>query len=132
MKSVVCVVLLCLFSFALSNKDKDPLEVFSDLNSSSICLTNVTQIAREILSTAPVFDGHNDLPWQYRDQWEQRVYNNSVDIAGTNTGNLHTNIPFLREGQVGAQFWSVFVNCSMQVGCSGFRFTMEINFAYSE
>lgn len=55
---------------------------------------------------APVFDGHNDLPWALRQDF-------GYDVAGANLAarqpRLHTDIPRLREGTVGAQFWSVFV-----------------------
>lgn len=63
--------------------------------------------ARELLAAQPVVDGHNDLAWELRDQvgyaLEQR------DIAEDQRGLLHTDLPRLRAGGVGAQFWSVYV-----------------------
>lgn len=60
----------------------------------------------ETLAAHPVWDGHNDLPWAMR---TEAAYDCSVidlDVRGERT---HTDIPRLREGGVGAQFWSVFV-----------------------
>jgi len=62
--------------------------------------------ARELLSRHPLVDGHNDLAWAMR---LQAGYDfNRLDIAERQP-TLHTDIPRLREGGVGAQFWSVFV-----------------------
>lgn len=64
----------------------------------------------EVLSQQPVFDGHNDLPWALREN-----YHYSIDAGSLSVGNpaLHTDLPALREGGVGAQFWSVYVSSSM-------------------
>lgn len=67
--------------------------------------TTLTHV-RELLSTHPLIDGHNDLAWAARKyagyDWD------ALDIAGP-TPRTHTDIPRLRQGCVGAQFWSVFV-----------------------
>ncbi|MDQ0260701.1 dipeptidase [Sinomonas atrocyanea] len=55
---------------------------------------------------APVFDGHNDLPWALRQDFG---YDVAAAALGGRQPRLHTDIPRLREGGVGAQFWSVFV-----------------------
>ncbi|MFC5345131.1 dipeptidase [Brevundimonas staleyi] len=70
--------------------------------------------AREILNTTPLIDGHNDLPWALRQGFASDPY--AVDLA-TNldaTTDLHTDIPRLREGGVGGQFWSVYVPASLE------------------
>lgn len=65
-----------------------------------------------LLRAAPVFDGHNDLPWALR----KRGYDlRATDIAQPQPG-LHTDIPRLRTGGVGAQFWSVFVPGNLPPG----------------
>jgi membrane dipeptidase len=65
-----------------------------------------TDSAGELLSRYPVFDGHNDLPWALRKA-------EAADFASTDLaaglGFTHTDLPRLRAGRVGAQFWSVFV-----------------------
>jgi membrane dipeptidase len=60
----------------------------------------------DLLRTHPVFDGHNDLPWQIR-----KDYGSDPAAAGLATGqpSLHTDIARMRAGGLGAQFWSVFV-----------------------
>jgi membrane dipeptidase len=66
----------------------------------------------ELLARAPVFDGHNDLAWELRRR--VRYDFDALDIAEdlTATG-LHTDLPRLRAGGVGAQFWSVYVPCAL-------------------
>ncbi|MFD6230995.1 dipeptidase [Streptomyces sp. NPDC060232] len=63
--------------------------------------------ARELLAEHPVVDGHNDLPWALRQQVRYDL--TQRDIAGDQSAHLHTDIPRLRAGGVGAQFWSVYV-----------------------
>ncbi|MFI1284576.1 MULTISPECIES: dipeptidase [unclassified Streptomyces] len=63
--------------------------------------------ARELLAEHPVVDGHNDLPWALREQVRYDL--TQRDIAGDQSAHLHTDIPRLRAGGVGAQFWSVYV-----------------------
>lgn len=62
--------------------------------------------ARAVLSRTPLFDGHNDLPWAIRNA---RVPNDvaAYGLEGRTEG--HTDIPRLREGMVGAQWWSVYI-----------------------
>ncbi|WP_328399883.1 dipeptidase [Streptomyces sp. NBC_00390] len=67
--------------------------------------------ARELLAAYPVVDGHNDLPWALRERVRYDL--DRMDIAGDQTGRLHTDIPRLRAGGVGAQFWSVYVRSDM-------------------
>jgi membrane dipeptidase len=56
----------------------------------------------------PVIDGHNDLPWALR---KGRL---DLDITADRSGvGLHTDLPRLRRGGVGAQFWSVYVPCEL-------------------
>ncbi|MEU0664553.1 dipeptidase [Streptomyces lavendulocolor] len=67
--------------------------------------------ARDLLASHPVVDGHNDLPWALR---ESAGYDlDRLDVGADQTGRLHTDIPRLRAGGVGAQFWSVYVRSDM-------------------
>ncbi len=63
--------------------------------------------AHAILSEAPIFDGHNDLPWALY-KLEERGQS-VVDPRRSLVGHTHTDTVRLVEGGVGAQFWSVFV-----------------------
>ncbi|MET7645685.1 dipeptidase [Streptomyces sp. NPDC005426] len=67
--------------------------------------------ARELLAEYPVVDGHNDLPWALREQVGYDL--DARDIATDQSAHLHTDIPRLRAGGVGAQFWSVYVRSDM-------------------
>jgi membrane dipeptidase len=62
-------------------------------------------------TTVPVLDGHNDLPWRMREVCDYDL--DAVDLA-TGEPRLHTDLPRLRTGGVAAQFWSVFVPCSLE------------------
>ncbi|MFB8212374.1 dipeptidase [Streptomyces sp. NPDC056010] len=74
-------------------------------------MTDRLDLARELLAEYPVVDGHNDLPWALR---EQVGYDLAVrDIATDQSAHLHTDIPRLRAGGVGAQFWSVYVRSDL-------------------
>jgi membrane dipeptidase len=73
--------------------------------SDAATLAQVRQLLREV----PLIDGHNDLPWQYRKRANDL---SAIDLA-RDTSHLSppvvTDIPRLRAGGVGAQFWSVYV-----------------------
>ncbi|MFC4498396.1 MULTISPECIES: dipeptidase [Streptomyces] len=70
-----------------------------------------SEAARELLAEFPVVDGHNDLPWALRAQVHYDL--DARDIAVRQDAHLHTDIPRLREGGVGAQYWSVFVRSDL-------------------
>ncbi|MFJ9520567.1 dipeptidase [Kitasatospora sp. NPDC101801] len=63
--------------------------------------------AHALLRTAPVVDGHNDLPWAMRAQVGYDL--DAVDLTADQRARLHTDFGRLRTGGVGAQFWSVYV-----------------------
>lgn len=69
--------------------------------------------ARELLRTTPLIDGHNDLPWALRQGFGNDPYRVDLTTNLEETTNLHTDIPRLKAGGVGAQFWSVYVPASM-------------------
>ena len=63
--------------------------------------------AREILGEHPVFDGHNDLPWEIRRQEDSPMDVDAYDLRIRTPGQ--TDLERLHQGGVGAQFWSVYV-----------------------
>ena len=67
--------------------------------------------ARALLAAHPVWDGHNDLAWELRQQAGYDL--DRVDLAEPQP-QLQTDIPRLRAGGVGAQFWSVYVPSTLQ------------------
>src|SRR5574341_283766 len=67
--------------------------------------------ARQILRDVPLIDGHNDLPWEIRVQ-----FGFSLDSAHLDRGQpkLMTDIPRLRAGLLGGQFWSTYTPSSFE------------------
>lgn len=63
-----------------------------------------------LLASAPLIDGHNDLPWALRDKVGGRL--DTIDLRADLSGGekpYHTDIARLKAGGVGGQFWSVWV-----------------------
>jgi membrane dipeptidase len=62
--------------------------------------------ARELLEKVILVDGHNDLPWEIRNDKHAAGRVELYDLRGSVAGQ--TDIARLRQGGVGAQFWSVY------------------------
>ena len=63
-----------------------------------------------LLREHPVLDGHNDLLWKAREVVDYDFERLELTDRAACTGlGAHTDLPRLRAGGVGAQFWSVFV-----------------------
>src|SRR5208337_338028 len=63
--------------------------------------------AKRLLKTTPLIDGHNDLPWVIRVYAKPPRDVEAFDIR--DTAPYQTDLPRLRQGLVGAQFWSVYI-----------------------
>ena len=63
--------------------------------------------AREFLAKHILIDGHNDLPWAIRESKEAPSDVAAYDLTKRTKGQ--TDLPRLRAGRVGGQFWSVYV-----------------------
>ena len=63
--------------------------------------------ARKILRSVPLIDGHNDLAWEIRYSKTAPRDVAAYDLRGRAPG--HTDFERLKAGQVGAQFWSIYV-----------------------
>jgi membrane dipeptidase len=70
----------------------------------------------------PLIDGHNDFPWTLREKSPARDLN-VLDMA-VSQPTIMTDIPRLRAGGVGGQFWSVYVPVGMP-GDSAVTATLE-------
>lgn len=75
--------------------------------------------AQEVLDRVPLIDGHNDFPMTLRSFARNQV--GDLDITDltnqapwNSSPSSHTDINRLRQGKVGAQFWSAYVGCSTQ------------------
>lgn len=79
-----------------------------------LCVATVTaqqsdpmiERARRLLREVPVFDGHNDYPWQIRELAKGDIAQFPLTAPQP---KLHTDFARLAQGGVGAQFWSVYV-----------------------
>ena len=77
------------------------------------------EIAAAALEASPVWDGHNDVPIQLRARFGNQI--NEFDFHDTlDTGVdepfrrvMHSDLTRLRQGKVGAQWWSVYVSASL-------------------
>ena len=63
--------------------------------------------ALRLLKSAPVFDGHNDLPWRIREDSAHPRDIAAYDLRTRRAGM--TDLPRMKQGHLGAQFWSVYI-----------------------
>jgi membrane dipeptidase len=63
--------------------------------------------ARKVLRSVPLIDGHNDLAWEIRHSKTAPRDVAAYDLRGRAPGD--TDLERLKAGQVGAQFWSIYV-----------------------
>ncbi len=82
----------------------------------------VSDEAMRIHRAALLIDGHNDLPWQMREKGDLSFL--KLDVSRPQK-NLHTDIPRLKQGGVGAQFWSAFVPAETMKKGTAVRETLE-------
>src|SRR5688572_6839196 len=82
----------------------------------------LTDEGRRVHSANFVFDGHNDLPWEMRTKADSSF--DKRDIAQPQT-QMHTDIPRLKAGNVGAQYWSVYVPADRAQRGEALRQTLE-------
>ena len=82
----------------------------------------LTDEGRRVHMESFVFDGHNDLPWEMRTKaggsFDKR------DIRQIQAA-MHTDIPRLKRGNVGAQYWSVYVPADTAKKGTALRDTLE-------
>ncbi|XP_047692465.1 dipeptidase 2-like isoform X1 [Prionailurus viverrinus] len=66
--------------------------------------------ARALMRDFPLVDGHNDMPLVLRQFYGNRLQ----DVNLRNFSHGQTSLDRLRDGLVGAQFWSAYVPCQTQ------------------
>lgn len=79
------------------------------------------EVAEAALNAAPVWDGHNDVPIQLRgrrgnvlaDFDFEHTHDEPAWGGSGERDPMHTDLPRLDEGKVGAQWWSVYVSPSL-------------------
>lgn len=79
-----------------------------------------------VLAETPLIDGHNDLPWELRARGgvDLRVDHSKQGKVAEGQTPLMTDIPRMREGGMGGQFWSVWIPAST-TGPAAVQMTME-------
>jgi len=82
----------------------------------------LTDRARQLHQQCLVIDGHNDLPWTMREKAASSF--KQADIAEPQP-QFHTDIPRLKQGNVGAQFWSAYVPSETQKERRSAHYTLE-------
>lgn len=90
-------------------------------------------VATAALESAPVWDGHNDVPIQLRGRFDNVLHDfdftDTTDTADPNATDyrqraMQTDLARLRKGHLGAQFWSVYVSADLQ-GADAVKATLE-------
>jgi membrane dipeptidase len=102
MRRTSCWAMALLLAAAVSARGAEPVHRAPD--------PALVERARKLLDEVPLIDGHNDLPWEYRQRAKNHL--DKIDLKGDTSKldpPLHTDIPRLRRGGVGGQFWSVYV-----------------------
>ena len=66
----------------------------------------IVERARRLLRDTPVIDGHNDYPWEVRQRAQGDL--SKLDMRVPQPA-IMTDLPRLKAGGVGGQFWSVYV-----------------------
>jgi len=105
--SIPAAILLLLATFTLA-QDRPPVVLSEE--------------AKKIHFESFVFDGHNDLPWELRTKADSSF--DKRDIRQPQP-SMHTDIPRLRKGGVGAQFWSVYVPAETMKKGTALKDTLE-------
>ncbi|AMV28062.1 Membrane dipeptidase (Peptidase family M19) [Gemmata sp. SH-PL17] len=82
----------------------------------------VSEQALAIHNDALLIDGHNDLPWELRENDGPGFKN--IDLTKPQK-KFHTDIPRLKKGNVGAQFWSAYVPSSTAKKGTAVKMTLE-------
>ena len=95
------------------------LAVVACFSSAALASGVPDQVARSALEKAPIWDGHNDVPEQLRerrknvlDGFDFRDTTATADPAQERVA-MHTDLVRLRQGKVGAQFWSVYISAGL-------------------
>jgi membrane dipeptidase len=100
------------------------------LAASAVAGDSEMQRVARVLAQTPLIDGHNDLPWELRERFAGDL--SKVDLGASTAAlvppagapPLMTDIPRLRQGLVGAQFWSVWIPVDIK-GPQAVQMTLE-------
>ena len=105
------------------------LPILGDRMAGAASPTSDSVRVTRVLAKTPVIDGHNDLPWEIHDRFAGKLsgidlLGNTAALASGDAIGLMTDIPRLRRGGVGGQFWSVWIPTEVQ-GPAAVQLTLE-------
>ena len=97
------------------------------------CPENIMTRVNKVLTDYPIIDGHNDFPMGVRD-----LLNNDVSLLNFDQDLTkeepwasyyfnHVDIPRMRKGKMGGQFWSAYISCSSQYKDATQKFLEQID-----
>lgn len=95
----------------------------------ALLLTQAADLAivrrvESVLARAPIVDGHNDLPWELRDSDLPPESPALATSTATIPYPLQTDLPRMKRGGVGGQFWSVWISADV-TGPRAVEMTLE-------
>jgi membrane dipeptidase len=102
-----------------------PILVAAALISAGATAQTPEQRVERVLAKTPVIDGHNDLPWEIRDNYD--FWRSPLDLEADTSKlekRLQTDLPRMKKGGMGAQFWSVWIPAELK-GDEAIRVTLE-------
>ncbi len=106
--------------------------VLALLGSSASLGVSTTARVADVLKRTPLIDGHNDWPDALREHEGDKFW--SLDLRrslAAGPGSYDTDMPRLRSGMIGGQFWSVYVSAELP-GPEQVKRTLEqIEFVHS-
>ncbi|MEO7654548.1 MAG: dipeptidase [Sphingomicrobium sp.] len=100
------------FAFATAGHSAEPID------------PRVKSRIDRILRKTPLIDGHNDIAYALFENHGSSVANLADETEKWSKDALMTDIARLREGQVGGQFWSVYIDGEIK-GDEAIRRTLE-------
>jgi membrane dipeptidase len=106
------------------------LGVFSLIAATSWAADDYQHRLEQVLLRTPLIEGHNDLPWEIRDRFKSDP--SALDLKSDTShlpfpagaAALMTDIPRMRAGLMGGQFWSVWIPSDMK-GPQAVQTTLE-------
>ena len=112
------------FLFAIASCVQTGQAVAEETTAAALPPIKLSDEALRIHREGLLIDGHNDLPWRLRSDFGASF--DKCDIAKRHAaGELQTDIPRLRQGGVGGQFWSVYVPAETALAGTALRDTLE-------
>ncbi|KAF2789625.1 hypothetical protein K505DRAFT_410226 [Melanomma pulvis-pyrius CBS 109.77] len=96
---VKALLLVVLFGCLLWNTELSPIKFYKH---------------DDVFDAAPLIDGHNDFPIWIRAFYQNHIYQRNFTPESELYGQV--DLPRLRQGRLGGQFWSVYVECPKQSG----------------